>query len=93
MSGHEPPSGWNLPPGCFEGDRDAPWNAPEPRTCGMCEHLLEGCCDYGTCDLEFREAFEAEHLRTLWDAAEWARDWVADNYRDMQGEACGRFEG
>lgn len=23
---YEPPSGWNLPPGCFEGDPNAPWN-------------------------------------------------------------------
>ena len=41
MSDYEPPSGWNLPPGCFEGDPRAPWNAHDPwvgRTCGECEH-------------------------------------------------------
>lgn len=26
-------------------------------TCGDCCHLLEGCCDYGICGLEFEEAF------------------------------------
>lgn len=39
MGGYEPPSGWNLPPGCFEDDPRAPWNAPDPwegRTCGEC---------------------------------------------------------
>lgn len=30
MSDYEPASGWNLPPGCFEGDPNAPWNAPDP---------------------------------------------------------------
>lgn len=39
MRSHEPQSGWNLPPGCFEGDPRAPWNAPDPwegRRCGEC---------------------------------------------------------
>lgn len=39
MSGYEPPSGWNLPPGCFESDPRAPWNAPNPwegRECREC---------------------------------------------------------
>ena len=60
MVGYEPPSGWNLPPGCFEGDPNAPWNREEPKTCGDCSHLLEGCCDYGICEFEFEEAFDEE---------------------------------
>lgn len=47
---YEPPSGFNLPPGCFEGDPHAPWNEPDPwvgHTCGECRHcedcfLLDG---------------------------------------------------
>ena len=31
---YEPPSGWNLPPGCFEGDPNAPWNQEEPENSG-----------------------------------------------------------
>lgn len=50
MSGYEPASGYNLPPGCMEGDPRAPWNQPDPpegRTCGECTHcaavrLLDG---------------------------------------------------
>lgn len=50
MADYEPKSGWNLPPGCFEGDPRAPWNEPDPwvgRTCGECRHckdvaLLDG---------------------------------------------------
>lgn len=30
MADYEPASGWNLPPGCFEGDPRAPWNQPDP---------------------------------------------------------------
>lgn len=40
---YDPASGWNLPPGCFEDDPGAPWNAPDPwegRTCGECR----SCC-------------------------------------------------
>lgn len=33
---YEPPSGWNLPPGCFEGDPNAPWNQEEPEPCCEC---------------------------------------------------------
>ena len=39
MSGYEPSSEWNLPPGCFESDPRAPWNRPDPwegRTCREC---------------------------------------------------------
>lgn len=81
MVGYEPPSGWNLPPGCFEGDPNAPWNREEPKTCGDCSHLLEGCCDYGIC--EFEEAFDEEAGKRpppAWEAACWAR---------LQGHAGG----
>ena len=89
----EPPSGWNLPPGCFEGDPRVPWNEPEPEptACGDCPHLLEGCCDFGICELEFAEAFdrrEGKGAMTAWEAAQWALDWAVDHYRDMQEDTC-----
>lgn len=93
----EPESGYNLPPGCFEGDPDAPWNREEPRTCGECSHLLEGCCDYGICEREFEEAFESDpNVGTdspgaEWHAACWARNWVVDHYKDMQEDTCDSF--
>lgn len=59
--GHEPASGWNLPPGCTEGDPRAPWNEPAPRgTCGECAWcrpcgMLDGAdgavCEDGAGDL------------------------------------------
>lgn len=44
MSAWEPTGGWNLPPGCFEGDPDAPWNEPDGdpwvgRRCRDCRFL------------------------------------------------------
>lgn len=96
MAGYEPESGWNLPPGCFEGDPDAPWNREEPRTCGECSHLLEGCCDYGICEVEFDRAY-AEEFGTG-DAenssfgAMWALEWIPNHMRDMQEAACETFE-
>ena len=96
MVGYEPPSGWNLPPGCFEGDPNAPWNHEEPKTCGDCSHLLEGCCDFGICELEFEEAFDdAEHdVKTSpRKAALWARGWIVDHYKDEQEDACDRWDG
>ncbi len=64
MSDYEPASGWNLPPGCFEGDPSAPWNQPDPwegRKCDECRfcsrcRLLDGTevkvCASDGCDLE-----------------------------------------
>lgn len=95
MAGYEPESGWNLPPGCFEGDPRAPWNREEPRTCGKCSHLLEGCCDYGICELEFDRAFaddgEADEEPAF--VAAWALGWIPNHMRDMQEAACDMFCG
>lgn len=40
MCGHEPPSGWNLPPGCFDGDIDREFGG-ERRCCGECRHCID----------------------------------------------------
>ena len=96
MVDFEPPSGWNLPPGCFESDPRAPWNQEEPKTCGNCSHCLEGCCDFGKCGLEFEDAFdEADHevKTTPWKAALWARDWIVEHYKDEQEDVCDRWDG
>ena len=61
-----------------------------------CSHLLEGCCDYGICELEFEEAFEEQQARepfAAWEAACWSRDWTVDNYKDMQEDWCERWKG
>ena len=94
MAGYEPGSGYNLPPGCFESDANAPWNQVDKPTCGECSHLLEGCCDFGICELEFEEAFEEQQARerlAAWEAACWSRDWIVDHYKDMDGDSCAHF--
>lgn len=47
MAYYEPGSGWNLPPGCFDDDPDAPWNQVDEPACGDCAHCIEGCCEVG----------------------------------------------
>lgn len=97
MTNHEPTSGYNLPPGCFEHDIDAYFGEGKP-TCAECRHMTERCCDYGICDLEYQEAFDAEFNSpkaqikpTLFDVADWALWWIPDHIRDMQGVACDSF--
>lgn len=92
MSDYEPASGYNLPPGCFEDDPH--FNQPDGRTCGECQHCLEGCCDYGICEVEFEEAFDSGVTRgkSHWETANKVLDWVVENYKDMQEDACERFE-
>lgn len=92
MTSYEPASGRNLPPGCRDEDIDREFGRVP--TCGDCRHLLEGCCDYGICGLEFEEAFEEQQAReplAAWEAACWSLDWAVDNYRDMQEDACRRY--
>lgn len=65
---NEPASGWNLPPGCFEGDPNAPWNQPDPwvgHKCAECVHckdvklasgeVIDVCCG----DIDFMEQIDA----------------------------------
>lgn len=94
MTSYEPASGYNLPPGCFERDIDGHFGGAG-QTCGDCRHLLEGCCDFGICELEFEEAFEEQQARerlAAWEAAEWAFGWIVDHYKDMQEDSCPKWE-
>ena len=55
MIGDEPASGYNLPPGCLDGDIERAFGA-ERRYCGECRHCIEsdelGCliCGVGLAD-------------------------------------------
>ena len=40
MIGNEPASGYNLPPGCLDGDIDRAYGG-ERRCCGECRHCIE----------------------------------------------------
>lgn len=83
-------------PGCFDGDPNAPWNQEDEPACGDCAHCIEGCCDYGICELEFEEAFSAQEAKepmAAWEAAKWARDWIVEHYKNMQEDWCKRFDG
>lgn len=81
MKEHEPGSGFNLPPGCYE--------IPEPdeRICATCRHCIEECCDYGQCSRKL-DAFMPR------DFESWAKvmDYL-DGFRvDMQEDGCSRWE-
>ncbi len=92
MTNHEPPSGYNLPPGCFEHDIDAYFGEGKP-TCAECSFMREYCCDYGICTREFNTAFGQElygHEIPI-DVATWALNWTSDHMRDMQSVACDDF--
>ena len=97
MTNHEPPSGYNLPPGCFEHDIDAYFGEGKP-TCFECKHMGECCCDYGICRSEYQEALSSEfsgdkdliELSPL-DGADWALWWIPDHMLDMQSVACENF--
>lgn len=53
---YEPDSGYNLPPGCTDAAIDRHFGERGP-TCAECRHMVECCCDYGVCGLEFDRAF------------------------------------
>lgn len=97
MLDSRPISGYNLPPGCFEHDIDAYFGEGKP-TCAECKHMVECCCDYGVCDLEYQDAFDDEFSNweiavdtTDSEIAEWALEWISDHMRDMQSIACENF--
>ena len=97
MTSYEPASGYNLPPGCFEHDIDAYFGEGKP-TCAECKHMVECCCDYGICRLEYQEALDNEFCEcegqiklTQSDGADWALWWIPDHMRDMQSVACENF--
>lgn len=56
MCGYEPPSGYNLPPGCFDDDIERAFGA-ERRYCGECRHCIQSdeldCC---ICEIDLADA-------------------------------------
>lgn len=84
IAGYEPHSGWNLPPGCYEGDPNAPWNQEEPDPCWDCAWFKGTDGDDGVCGLELEAAISNEELAgaTMADAANKAVDWALDHMRD-----------
>ena len=94
MTSYEPASGRNLPPGCRDEDIDREFGRVP--TCGDCSHLLEGCCDFGICEIEFEEAFDEKEAReplAAWESACWALGWIVDHYKDMREDWCERCDG
>lgn len=87
--------GYNLPDGCTDAAIDRHFGEGKP-TCAECKRMVECCCDYGICELEFEEAFSAQEAKepmAAWEAAKWARDWIVEHYKDMQEDWCKRFDG
>lgn len=93
MAYYEPGSGWNLPPGCFDGDPNAPWNQEEPEPCCECRWFKPADGDDGVCGLELEAAISNEELAgaTMADAANKAVDWALDHMRNGGEIACERF--
>lgn len=91
---NEPPSGWNLPPGCFEGDPNAPWNQEEPEPCCECRWFKPTDGDDGVCGLELEVAIANEELagKSMADAANKAVDWALDHLKDGDEIACEHFK-
>lgn len=91
---YEPPSGWNLPPGCFEGDPNAPWNREEPEPCCECRWFNPADGDNGVCCLELEAAIANEELtgKSMADTANKAVDWALDHLRDGGEIACEHFK-
>lgn len=94
MADYEPHSGWNLPPGCFEGDPRAPWNQKEPEPCCECRWFNPTDGDDGVCGLELEAAIANEELAggTMADTANKAVDWALDHLRDGGEIACEHFK-
>ncbi|WP_302854234.1 hypothetical protein [uncultured Slackia sp.] len=84
IAGYEPHSGWNLPPGCYEGDPNAPWNQEEPDPCWDCAWFKGTDGDDGVCGLELEAAIANEELAggTMADTANKAVDWALGHMRD-----------
>lgn len=94
MCDNEPGSGYNLPAGCTDAAIDRHFGEGKP-TCTECKRMVECCCDYGICEVEFDRAY-AEEFGTG-DAenssfgAMWALEWIPNHMRDMQEAACETF--
>ena len=93
MADYEPGSGWNLPPGCYEGDPSAPWNQEEPEPCWDCRWFKPTDGETGVCGLELEAAISSEELTcaTMAATAEKAVCWALDHLRDGGEVACERF--
>lgn len=94
MAYYEPGSGRNLPPGCFDGDPNAPWNQEEPELHCECRWFKPADGDNGVCGLELEAAIANEELAgaTMADAANKAVDWALDHLRDGGEIACEHFK-
>lgn len=94
IAGYEPHSGWNLPPGCYEGDPNAPWNQEEPEPCCECRWFKPTDGDDGVCGLELEAAIANEELAgaSMADTANKSADWALDHLRDGGEIACEHFK-
>lgn len=52
-------TGYNLPDGCTDAAIDRHFGEGKP-TCAECKRMVECCCDYGICEVEFDRAYAEE---------------------------------
>ena len=94
MAYYEPGSGWNLPPGCVDGDPNAPWNQEEPDLCLDCAWFNGTDGENGVCGLELEAAIANEELTgaSTADTANKTVDWALDHLKDGGEIACEHFK-
>lgn len=90
MWDYEPPSGWNLPPGCFDDDIGREFGG-ERRYCSECRHCIDsdelGCC---VCAPRLGDAI-AELRGTQRRSPRYVLAAVEDAVVD-EGDCCPEFE-
>lgn len=90
MIDYEPTSGWNLPPGCFEGDIDRAFGG-ERHGCVECRHCIEsGVLDCSVCELDLADA-----LAKLAGSQRWSPQCILAAVEDAitnEGYTCAKFE-
>lgn len=90
MCGYEPPSGYNLPPGCFDDDIERAFGA-ERRCCSECRHRIESDeLDRCICGIALADAvakLEGTRRRSPRYILEAVEDAVTD-----ECDCCPKFE-
>lgn len=91
MTGDEPASGYNLPPGCLDDDIERAFGG-ERRYCGECRHCIESDeLDRCICGAKLADAaagLEGTQRRSPRHIIAAVEDAVVD-----EGDCCPEFEG
>lgn len=91
MCGYEPPSGWNLPPGCFDEDIDREFGG-ERRYCSECRHYIDSdTLDCYICASKLKDAIAGLKGTQRW-SPRYILATVEDAVIDDECDCCPEFE-